>query len=88
MLEGRWRGTIYKSDLASTNPYNTYQNPGLPPGPIANPGLASLEAALRPAESKFLFFVAKGDGSGGHNFSEDLQAHQRYVAMYRQRLRQ
>lgn len=88
MLEGRWRGTIYKSDLASTNPYNTYQNSGLPPGPIANPGLASLEAALRPAESKFLFFVAKGDGSGGHNFSEDLQAHQRYVAMYRQRLRQ
>jgi UPF0755 protein len=83
ILEGRWRGTIYKSDLASQNPYNTYQVAGLPPGPIANPGLASLEAALRPAETKYLFFVAKGDGSGSHNFSEDYRGHQRFVAEYR-----
>jgi UPF0755 protein len=83
MLDGRWRGTIYKSDLASENPYNTYRVNGLPPGPIASPGLASLEAALRPAETKYLFFVAKGDGSGGHNFSADYQSHQRFVAAYR-----
>lgn len=83
ILEGRWRGTIYKSDLASENPYNTYRVQGLPPGPIANPGLASLEAAVRPAETKYLFFVAKGDGSGGHNFSTDYQSHQRFVGAYR-----
>jgi UPF0755 protein len=87
MLDGRWRGTIYKSDLASDHPYNTYQRPGLPPGPIANPGLASLEAALRPATTEFLYFVAKGDGSGSHNFSPDYAGHQRFVAMYRQRVR-
>jgi UPF0755 protein len=87
MLQGKWRGSIYRSDLADPHPYNTYQNPGLPPGPIANPGLASLEAALRPAETDFLYFVAKGDGSGGHNFSADYSAHQRFVAMYRQRVR-
>ncbi len=87
ILEGRYRGTIYKSDLASENPYNTYRHPGLPPGPIANPGLASLEAALRPAETNYMYFVAKGDGSGGHNFSTDYQTHQQFVAQYRQRLR-
>jgi UPF0755 protein len=83
MMEGRWRGTIYRSDLNSQNPYNTYQVSGLPPGPIANPGLASLEAALRPAETNYLFFVAKGDGSGSHNFSTDYSSHQRFVAAYR-----
>jgi len=49
LLEHRYRGTIYKSDLESMNPYNTYQNAGLPPGPIANPGLSSLRAAISPA---------------------------------------
>lgn len=86
MLAGRYRGTIYKSDLASDHPYNTYQHTGLPPGPIANPGLASLEAAVKPAETEFLYFVAKGDNSGQHNFSKDYEGHQRFVAQYRQRM--
>jgi UPF0755 protein len=83
MMEGRWRGTIYRSDLNSQHPYNTYQVKGLPPGPIASPGLASLEAALRPAETNYLYFVAKGDGSGKTNFSPDYATHQRFVAVYR-----
>jgi UPF0755 protein len=86
MLDGRYRGTIYKSDLASDHPYNTYQHTGLPPGPIANPGLASLQAAVKPAETEFLYFVAKGDNSGQHNFSKDYEGHQKFVAQYRQRM--
>ncbi len=82
LLEGRYRGTIYRSDLDNKNPYNTYQNPGLPPGPIANPGLNSLKAALAPADTKFLFFVAKPDGSGGHVFSETLAQHTAAAAVY------
>ncbi|MCU0229514.1 MAG: endolytic transglycosylase MltG [Bryobacterales bacterium] len=82
-LEGRYRGTIYQSDLQRDHPYNTYQRRGLPPGPIANPGAASIRAALRPAESSYLFFVAKGDGSGEHRFSTDLAAHNRAVQAYR-----
>ena len=83
MLDGRYRGTIYKSDLESANPYNTYRNPGLPPGPIANPGVASLKAALHPANTGFLYFVAKPDGSGGHSFSETLDQHLEAVRSYR-----
>jgi UPF0755 protein len=82
-LAGRWRGTIYKSDLAADHPYNTYQRAGLPPGPIANPGMESLRAALKPAETPALFFVAKPDGSGAHVFSESLDAHAQAVAQYR-----
>jgi UPF0755 protein len=82
-LTGRWRGTIYKSDLAADHAYNTYQRVGLPPGPIANPGMASLRAAVEPAESNDLFFVAKPDGSGEHVFSETLDEHARAVAKYR-----
>ena len=83
MLEGRYRGTIYRSDLENPSPYNTYLHPGLPPGPIANPGLASLKAALRPEETSYLFFVAKPDGSGGHVFSESMAAHNAAVQAYR-----
>ncbi|WP_321477101.1 endolytic transglycosylase MltG [uncultured Paludibaculum sp.] len=83
MLDRRWRGTIYKSDLASKNSYNTYQHSGLPPGPVANPGLASLKAALHPEETDELYFVAKADHSGGHVFSKDLAGHQKAVAAYR-----
>jgi UPF0755 protein len=75
LLEGRYRGTIHRSDLDSTNPYNTYKNIGLPPGPIANPGLNALKAALNPADTRYLFFVAKPDGSGAHTFSETLAQH-------------
>lgn len=83
LLDNRYRGKIYRSDLDSKHPYNTYQHPGLPPGPIANPGEASLRAAIQPAQTDFLFFVAKPDGSGGHNFSETLRDHSRAVAEYR-----
>jgi UPF0755 protein len=83
LLEGRYRGTIYRSDLDNAHPYNTYRNPGLPPGPIANPGRDSLKAALEPADTKYLFFVAKGDGSGGHVFTENLTAHNAAVRDYR-----
>lgn len=83
LLDGRWRGTIYKSDLASMNPYNTYQHEGLPPGPIANPGNGALRAALAPASTKFLYFVAKADGSGAHNFAESSAKHEANVAVYR-----
>lgn len=82
-LEGRWRGKIHRSDLASVHAYNTYQHPGLPPGPIANPGRAALEAALRPEESSYLYFVAKPGASREHRFSATLAEHERAVAEYR-----
>jgi UPF0755 protein len=84
LLEGKWRGTIYRSDLDREHPYNTYRVAGLPPGPIANPGEASLKAALHPANTSYLYFVAAADGSGGHVFSESLGAHERAVGRYRQ----
>ena len=82
LLENRYRGTIHKSDLASANPYNTYENAGLPPGPIANPGVQSLAAALEPADTPFLYFVAKPEG-GGHQFSATIAQHEKAVIAYR-----
>lgn len=67
---------LYK-DLEINSPYNTYRNPGLPPGPISNPGEAAIRAALYPADGKYLFFVAKGDGSGEHYFARTLAEHNR-----------
>ncbi len=83
LLHGAYRGAIYQSDLARDDPYNTYRRAGLPPGPIANPGLASLRAALDPAASKDLYFVARPDGSGAHQFSADLAAHKKAATEYR-----
>jgi UPF0755 protein len=83
LLENRYRGVIGKSDLASTNPYNTYTHTGLPPGPIANPGAQSLAAALHPAEVSYLYFVAKPDNSGSHHFSSTLAEHNDAVEKYR-----
>jgi len=83
LLQGRYRGEIHRSDLESRHPYNTYQNEGLPPGPIANPGRAAIEAALRPAETNYLFFVAKPGLDGGHIFSATISQHTRAVAEYR-----
>jgi UPF0755 protein len=83
LLAGNYRGAIHKSDLASDDPYNTYQHAGLPPGPIANPGAASIAAVLHPAGTDYLYFVARADGSGGHNFSRDLAAHDVNIAKYR-----
>jgi UPF0755 protein len=85
LLENRYRGVIHKSDLASVNPYNTYAHAGLPPGPIANPGALALKAALQPATSGVLYFVARGDGSGHHHFSQTLAEHQSAVASFRKR---
>lgn len=81
LIAGRYRGAIYESDLQFDSPYNTYRHPGLPPGPIANPGLASLEAAMHPARTEFLYFVS--DNHGHHRFARDLEAHARNVAAYR-----
>ena len=81
LLTGRYRGTIYQSDLQFDSPYNTYKYPGLPPGPIANPGSASLQAAMHPAHSDFLYFVS--DNKGHHRFSRSLEEHARNVAAYR-----
>ena len=72
---------IMKSEIEQATPYNTYQIDGLPPGPIANPGRASLEAAANPARTRELFFVA--DGTGGHTFSETYDQHQKGVANLR-----
>ena len=66
------------------SPYNTYLNPGLPPGPIANPGEASLRAAVHPAKTDYLFFVANLEG--GHVFSTNLSAHNTAVSQYRANL--
>jgi len=85
-LDGRYRGVIHRSDLDSGNPYNTYQHAGLPPGPIASPGLGSLRAALHPAHTDALYFVLHPDGSGSHEFSRDIAAHQKAVETYRRGL--
>lgn len=69
---GRW-GTITGSDLRHPSPYNTRLHKGLPPGPIASPGEASLRAAAAPAEHDYLYYVARDDGSGGHRFAKTLE---------------
>jgi len=80
--EGKPKGRpIYKSDIETPTPYNTYTIPALPPGPIANPGRAALEAVANPSRTDDLFFVA--NGTGGHSFAKTLDEHNRNVARWR-----
>nr|WP_207952104.1 endolytic transglycosylase MltG [Paenibacillus turpanensis] len=71
---------LYEKDLQVESPYNTYLNSGLPPGPIASPGLSSIEAALYPEQTKFLFYVTKKDGSREHLFAETFEQHKKNIA--------
>ncbi len=77
---------LTRADLRLLHPYNTYMIEGLPPGPIANPGKAALEAVMKPAETDALYFVA--DGSGGHAFAKTLDEHNRNVARWRRLMRE
>jgi UPF0755 protein len=88
-LRNQWRGTIHESDLKLDTPYNTYLHVGLPPGPIANPGLRALRAAIAPAQSNFLYFVAAGaDPQGKSRFSTTIEEHAHDVAEYRHAVRE
>ena len=78
-IEG-FDGNITREHLNTQTPYNTYRNRGLPPGPIANPGAAAIEAALYPDDTSFLFFVSKKDGT--HKFSTTIAEHNRAVRKY------
>ena len=77
---GRFDGNLSRDDLAFDSPYNTYKYPGLPPGPIAAPGKGSLEAAARPAEADYLYFVSRNDGT--HAFARTLDEHNRNVQKF------
>ncbi|TSJ62067.1 endolytic transglycosylase MltG [Starkeya sp. 3C] len=80
--KGRLERPLTRTDISTPTPFNTYTIPALPPGPIGNPGRASLEATAKPAKTKNVYFVA--DGSGGHAFAETLEQHNRNVARWRQ----
>lgn len=86
-LGEQYDGNIRRRDLDTDTPYNTYTRDGLPPTPIALPGLPALEASLHPAGGNALYFVALGDGSGRHAFSASLAEHNRAVAKYLARMR-
>jgi UPF0755 protein len=87
-MGANYTGNIRKADLLADTPYNTYTRPGLPPTPIAMPGVAALQAATHPAEGDALYFVALGDGSGRHAFTASLAEHEAAVRSYLQRYRQ
>jgi UPF0755 protein len=74
-LQTWWKVPLSVDDLAINSSYNTYLNPGLPPGPISNPGLSALQAVAYPAQTPYFFFRARCDGSGLHNFSETFEQH-------------
>lgn len=85
VLRGEWDGNIRRKHFSIKNPYNSYLYRGLPPGPIANPGLASIQASLNPAISPYLYFVGKNDGTGAHDFSKTLREHNNKVNRYQRR---
>ena len=82
LLNGNYAGALHHSDMSFQSAYNTYTHPGLPPGPIGNPGRSSLEAALHPAQTDYFYFVS--DGNGHHRFSRSLEEHNQNVAKLRQ----
>ena len=79
-LAGKWNGNLTRENLRVDSPYNTHRYAGLPPGPIASPGRASLEAAVRPAEAPYLYFVSRNDGT--HAFATTLAEHNRNVQQW------
>ena len=82
MKDDKWTGRLHRSELEYESPYNTYLHAGLPPGPICNPGAASLSAAVEPSGASDLYFVARGDG--GHYFSRTYAEHLQRIAQSRQ----
>lgn len=89
LIEGKYRGKIYRSDLDRDSPYNTYKRAGLTPGPIASPGKRSIQAALYPADTDYLFFVVDATrNDGSHKFSATSGEHERAVQIYRQQERE
>jgi UPF0755 protein len=81
LLDGTYAGKLHHADMQVRSSYNTYTHPGLPPGPIGNPGRGSLEAAMHPAQTDYFYFVA--DGNGRHRFAHSLEEHNRNVIAYR-----
>ena len=81
-VTGNWERPLRESELANPSPYNTRLRPGLPPGPIGSPGLASIKAAAHPARTGYLFYVVKPGGNGAHTFSRTDAEFQRDVARY------
>jgi UPF0755 protein len=81
LLQGNYSGALHHDDMSFDSAYNTYRHVGLPPGPIANPGKSSLQAAMHPSDTRFLYFVS--DGNGHHRFSNNLEEHNRNVAALR-----
>ena len=86
ILPGGSKNRLLYSDLKIESPYNTYLYKGLPPGPINNPGLSSIIAALEPEENSYLYFVAKGDGS--HRFAVSYDEHKKNITLYQQYLKE
>jgi UPF0755 protein len=84
--DGKWTGTLYRSDYGYPSDFNTYRNTGLPPGPICNPGARALRAAVMPVKTDFVYFVA--DRAGGHTFSRTFEEHLEAIAAARQRERE
>ncbi len=84
-LAGIYEGNLSRADLEMESPYNTYIHPDLPPGPICNPGSNALRAALVPAETDYLYYVSRNDGT--HQFSKDLRSHNQAVNKYQRSLR-
>lgn len=86
LIAGTYAGALHHADMQFTSAYNTYRHAGLPPGPIANPGRSSLEAAMHPAQTDYYYFVA--DAQGHHRFARTMEEHNKNVVAYRKALRE